>query len=136
MTDDVRGVAFGGPLERLRQAARVDLPRLADEYAQIRNACEATTGEDTRLDRPAYFGAPALRDSWTRLRDVVWSAAGETSDNLWELSRGLDAALTRFVQEDAAAADEMFQIRDRMQGDRSTGNDEWTVGHDDGHYPR
>ncbi|MEU4161456.1 hypothetical protein [Actinoplanes sp. NPDC026670] len=31
MADEMRGVVFGGPLERLRQAARVDLPRLADD---------------------------------------------------------------------------------------------------------
>ncbi|SDS37847.1 hypothetical protein [Actinoplanes derwentensis] len=136
MSDEVQGVAFGGPLERLRQAARVDLPRLADEYAQIRNACETTTSYDDRLDRPGYFGSPMLKNSWTQLRDVVWSAAGETSDNLWELSRGLDAALARFVHEDTTAAAEMLKIRNQVEGDRSTGNDEWTAGHDDGHYPR
>ncbi|MEV0901435.1 hypothetical protein [Actinoplanes sp. NPDC049802] len=136
MSDEMRGAVFGGPLERLRQAARIDLPRLADEYAEIRNACETTASYDDKLDRPGYFGAPALKDSWTRLRDVVWSAAGETSENLWELSRGLEAALNRFAHEDETAAREMYDARDRLQGDRSPGNDEWTVGHDAGDYPK
>jgi hypothetical protein len=136
MGDEMQGAVFGGPLERLRQAARIDLPRLVDEYAQIRNACETTSSYDERLDRPGYFGSPALKDSWTRLRDVVWTAAGETSDNLWALSLGLETALNRFVHEDDTAAREMYEIRDRLQGDRSPGNDEWTVGHDDGGYPR
>ncbi|GGN92412.1 hypothetical protein GCM10010112_79560 [Actinoplanes lobatus] len=136
MSEEMHGAVFGGPLERLRQAARIDLPRLVDEYAQIRNACETTSSYDDRLDRPGYFGPPAFQSSWTRLRDIVWTAAGETSDNLWELSQGLEAALNRFLHEDDIAAREMDEIRDRLQGDRSPGNDEWTVGHDSGEYPR
>jgi hypothetical protein len=114
MSDEMQGVVFGGPLERHRQAARVDLPRLADEYAQIRNACEATSGFDDKLDRPDYFGSPGLKGSWVQLRDVVWGAVGETGANLWELSQGLDAALNRFVQEDDTAAAEMYQVRARL----------------------
>jgi hypothetical protein len=110
----MQGVVFGGPLERLRQAVRVDLPRLADEYAQIRNACEATSGFDDKLDRPDYFGSPGLKGSWVQLRDVVWGAVGETGANLWELSQGLDAALNRFVQEDDTAVAEMYQVRARL----------------------
>lgn len=132
----MQGVVFGGPLERLRQAARIDLPRLADEYAQIRNACETTTSYDEKLDRPGYFGPPALKGSWTQLRDVVWAAAGETGENLWELSQGLESALNRFAHEDAVAAAEMLDIRDRVQGDSTPANDEWTVGYDGGSYPR
>jgi hypothetical protein len=135
MADELRGEVFGGPLERLRQAARIDVPRLADEYAQIRNGFETAAGSDGKLDRPAYFGGPALKGAWTRLRDDVWSAAGETSENLWALAQGLDAALERFIHEDTVAADEMFRSRAALEGDRSTGNDEWTAGHDDGHYP-
>ncbi|MEV4275050.1 hypothetical protein [Actinoplanes xinjiangensis] len=136
MVDEMQGAVFGGPLERLRQAARVDLPRLADEYAQIRNACESTSGYDDKLDRPAYFGSPALKGAWVQLRDVVWAATGETGENLWELSQGLDAALNRFVHEDTVAGAEMLRVRDRMQGDTSPANDEWTVGYDGGSYPR
>jgi hypothetical protein len=136
MVDEMQGAVFGGPLERLRQAARVDLPRLADEYAQIRNACETTSGYDDKLDRPAYFGSPALRGAWAQLRDVVWAATGETGENLWELSQGLEAALNRFVQEDTAAGHEMDVIRGRLQGDTSPANDEWRAGYDDGSYPR
>ncbi|BEL03472.1 hypothetical protein Q0Z83_016630 [Actinoplanes sichuanensis] len=135
MADEMRGVVFGGPLERLRQAARVDLPRLADEYAQIRNACETTKGYDDRMDRPAYFGSPALKGVWVQLRDVLWSAAGETGKNLWELSLGLDAAVNRFAYEDTVAGDEMRRIQGRLQSDRSPANDEWTVGYDSGPYP-
>jgi hypothetical protein len=136
MVDEMQGAVFGGPLERLRQAARVDLPRLADEYAQIRNACETTSGYDDKLDRPAYFGSPALRGAWAELRDVVWAATGETGENLWELSQGLEAALNRFVQEDTAAGDEMRVLQGRLQGDTTRANDEWTAGYDDGSYPR
>ncbi|MDI6104926.1 hypothetical protein QLQ12_40705 [Actinoplanes sp. NEAU-A12] len=132
----MQGAVFGGPLERLRQAARIDLPRLADEYAQIRNACETTSSYDDRLGRPGYFGSPALEHTWIQLRDVVWTAAGETSDNLWELSQGLETALNRFVHEGDTAAREMREVRGRLQGDSSPGNDEWTVGHDAGDYPR
>ncbi|BCJ40592.1 hypothetical protein GCM10010168_74200 [Actinoplanes ianthinogenes] len=135
MTDEMRGAVLGGPLERLRQAARVDLPRLADEYAGLRNECETSSGSDDRLDRPAHFGAPALKESWTRLRDLVWTAAGETSDNLWDLSRGLDYALDRFVQQDTEAADALRATRWTLEHDRTTTNDEWTAGHDGGHYP-
>nr|MDT0656786.1 hypothetical protein [Micromonospora sp. DSM 115978] len=136
MSDEMSGAVFGGPLERLRQAARIDVPRLADEYAQIRNECETTSSSDDRLDRPAYFGYPALKGAWTQLRDVVWTAAGETSTNLWDLAQGLDVALDRFIREDDAAADEMFRVRSQMEGDASSGNDEWTAGHNDGNYPR
>jgi hypothetical protein len=136
MGDEMQGAVFGGPLERLRQAARVDLPRLADEYAQIRNACETTSHYDDKLHRPGYFGAPALKGAWVQLRDVVWAATGATGENLWELSLGLDAALNRFVLEDTTAGEEMLQVRDRLQGDSSPANDEWTVGYDSGSYPR
>jgi hypothetical protein len=135
MTDEMSGAVFGGPLERLRQAARIDLPRLADEYAQIRNECETTSSSDDRLDRPGYFGSPALKGPWTQLRDVVWTAAGESSVNIWALAQGLDAALDRFIREDDAAADEMFRVRGQLEGDASRGNDEWTAGHDHGRYP-
>jgi hypothetical protein len=135
MSDEMRGAVFGGPLERLRQAARIDGPRLADEYAQIRNECETTSSSDDKLDRPAYFGSPALKGAWTQLRDVIWTATGETSANLWALAQGLDVALDRFIREDDAAADEMFRIRGHLEGDTSRSNDEWTAGHDDGHYP-
>lgn len=135
MSDEMRGVVFGGPLERLRQAARIDVPRLADEYAKIRNECETTASSDDKLDRPGYFGSPALRGAWTQLRDVVWAATGETSVNLWALAQGLDIALDRFIREDDAAADEMFRARTQLEGDTSRGNDEWTAGHDDGPYP-
>lgn len=135
MSDEMSGTVFGGPLERLRQAARIDVPRLADEYAQIRNECEATASYDERLDRPGYFGYPSLRGPWTALRDIVWTAAGETSANLWDLAQGLDHALDRFIREDEAAADEMFRARSRLEGDSSRSNDEWTAGHDDGPYP-
>ncbi|GAA1609375.1 hypothetical protein [Actinoplanes couchii] len=66
----------------------------------------------------------------------MWGATGETSDNLWDLAQGLDAALSRFVHEDDVAAAEMFKARDVMQGDRTGVNDEWSAGHDDGTYPR
>ncbi|SDT39686.1 hypothetical protein [Actinoplanes derwentensis] len=128
MSDEMHGVVFGGPLERLRQAARVDLPRLADEYAQIRNACETSASHDDKLDRPGYFGSPALRNSWTQLRDVVWTATGETSDNLAEPAQGLETALNRFMYEDDIAAAELTRARDLMQHDRAKTNDEWTVG--------
>jgi hypothetical protein len=135
MPDEMSGGVFGGPLERLRQAARIDLPRLADEYAQIRNECEMTSRYDDKLNRPDYFGSPALKSAWTKLRDVVWTAAGETGANLWSLSEGLNAALERFIVEDGAAADEMFRARSRMEGDQSKSNDEWTTGYDHGAYP-
>ncbi|WP_436519630.1 hypothetical protein [Actinoplanes sp. HUAS TT8] len=135
MSDEMHGAVFGGPLERLRQAARVDLPRLADEYANIRNECETSSGSDDKLDRPAHFGSPALKDAWTRLRDVVWSAAGETSDNLWDLSRGLNTALDRFVAQDTEAAAALRATRWDLQHDSTSINDEWTAGYDGGSYP-
>jgi len=136
MSDEVQGAAFGGPLERLRQAARVDVPRLADEYAKVRDGCETSSGMDNRLDRPGYFGSPGLKSSWVELRDVVWTAAGETSDNLWALSQGLEAALDGFIQTDTAAAAEMNKIRSQLEGDQSKSNDEWKAGYDDGYYPQ
>jgi hypothetical protein len=135
MSNEMQGAVFGGPLERLRQAARIDLPRIADEYAKIRSECETTSHTDVKLDRPAYFGSPALKDGWTTLRDVVWSATGETSENLWDLAQGLESALEKFIGQDQTAADEMYAARGRLQSDTSRTNDEWTAGYSDGHYP-
>jgi hypothetical protein len=137
MSDEMHGAVFGGPLERLRQAARVDVPRLADEYAKIRNECEASSGTDDKLDRPAYFdsGAPAFKNSWVELRDIVWTATGETSENLWDLSRGLDVALDAFIAQDTAAANALKATRWDLEHDGTTINDEWTAGYDDGSYP-
>jgi hypothetical protein len=135
MSDEMQGAVFGGPLERLREAARIDLPRLADEYAKIRGGCETASHSDDKLSRPAYFGSPALKDAWTQLRDVVWTATGETGENLWALSQGLEAALEHFMNEDHTAADAMQALRGQLQGDKSQSNDEWTAGYNDGRFP-
>ncbi|GAA2700036.1 hypothetical protein [Actinoplanes palleronii] len=135
MSDEMHGAVFGGPLERLREGARVDLPRLADEYAKIRNDCETSSGSDDKLDRPAYFRSPALKGAWTQLRDVVWTAAGETSENVWALSQGLETALDTFIAQDTEAGKELAKSRLDRQGDGTTTNDEWTAGYDTGNYP-
>ncbi len=134
----MHGAVFGGPLERLRQAARVDVPRLADEYAKIRNECETSSGSDHNLDRPAHFdsGTPGFKNSWVALRNVIWTAAGETSENLWDLSRGLDGALDRFAAQDIEAANALKSTRWDLEHDSTTVNDEWTAGYNDGNYPR
>ena len=135
MGDEMQGAVFGGPLERLRQCARVDLPRLADEYAKVRDGCQTSAGSDGLLDRPDYFGSPRLKDAFTPLRDVVWTAVGATGRNLWDLSRGLDTALDGFVEHDTAAKNVMNGYKAALDSDTSTGNDEWTGGYHDGDYP-
>ncbi|GAA4905976.1 hypothetical protein LX16_3436 [Stackebrandtia albiflava] len=135
MSDEMQGTVFGGPLERLRQCARIDLPRMADEYAEVRNGCETSKSADSALERDAYFGAKALKDPWVQLRDLIWGAAGETGANLWALSVGLDQAVSDFAEQDTAAGAEMERHRLDLQGDYDPGNDEWRGGYDDGDYP-
>ena len=136
MGSPLQGAGFGGPLERLREGARVDLPRLADEYAKVRDGCEASSESDGKLDRPDYFGSPRLKDSWVPLRDVVWGAVGETGDNVWALAQGLEATVEGYIAADSGAAAEMNKIRGQLQGDHSTGNDEWKAGYENGQYPK
>lgn len=35
MSDELEGERFGGALEELRRAARINLPRLASEYSKV-----------------------------------------------------------------------------------------------------
>ena len=135
MNDEMQGTVFGGPLERLRQCAQIDLPRMADEYAAVRNGCESSKGGDSVFDRDSYFGAKQLKTSWVQLRDLVWGAAGETGANLWALSQGLNGAVNAFATQDTAAGAAMKKISDDLQTDYDPGNDAWKGGYDEGDYP-
>lgn len=135
MNDVMKGQVFGGPLERLRQCAQIDLPKMADEYAEVRNGCESSKSADTALERDSFFGAKDLKEPWTKLRDLIWTASGETGANLWELAQGLDKAVTNFAEDDTAAGNEVEKHRKALSEDYEKGNDEWKGGYDDGDYP-
>lgn len=135
MNDKLSGEALGGALERLREAARIDLPKLADEYAKVREYCEATKEVDGKLDRPAYFGGTKVKDAWLPLRDLIWTASGDTGDNLWALSQGLGAAVDDFAEQDAAAGNEMRRLKGELETDKDPANDQWKAGYDDDSTP-
>lgn len=135
MNDELTGKEFGGALERLRQAARIDLPKLADEYSQVRDDIDSGSSVDDKLDHDSYFGANELKADWTPLRDLIWTASGQSGDNIWALATGLDGAVTSFADVDTAAGAAMDKERKKLENDGDASNNEWKDGYDKGDTP-
>ncbi|HZE38977.1 MAG TPA: hypothetical protein VE172_09220 [Stackebrandtia sp.] len=126
MTGEMSGVELGGELNKLRTAARVELPRMADEYHQIAADLSGTAGT-TAFHRPEdYFGPRVVDYSWSRLRDLVWNASDNTAATLVGVGSLLGKALDDFVAHDAEAAQRLDVYRNEAQNDSTTSNDEYT----------
>ena len=135
MNDELTGKEFGGALERLRQAARIDLPKLADEYSQVRDDIDSGSSVDEKLNHDSYFGPNVLKADWTPLRDLIWTASGQSGDNIWALAGGLDGAVESFAEQDGAAATELDKERKKLENDGDASNNEWQDGYDKGDTP-
>lgn len=120
MVEEVEGREFGGPLENLRQISKVYLPHMAGDYSEVTACMEVTSKADTAFQRSGDFGPMVFESSWTSLRDVLWTASDQTSDNLWLLAEGLKKAADAFYHDDGVAADKV----DVLRGDFESQNGE------------
>lgn len=136
--NELRGKEFGGELEQLRQAARVNLPRLADEYATAMTAVSDTsTASVMAFSRDEYFGGhmgPAY-DSWKQLRQILECALGESGANIASVAQVLDWALDDFIEADGEAADAMRDAQSNFEDENGPEKEEWNGDYEDPFVP-
>lgn len=126
VNDQVTGKVFGGELEKLRRVAVVYLPRMADDYTAVTSSMSQSVSGDSVFQRSGDFGPQALKTSWASLRDVLWTSADQTSDNLYSLASGLKKAMEDFAAQDSDAARELNDARAEFEANKGPGGQEWS----------
>lgn len=125
MNDDLDGKKFGGALEELRRAARINLPRLADEYHEALKHIQDASKYESRFT-PAHFACDgrSFQSAWEQMYQMVEFGIGTTMNNYWEVADVLDTALESFIEQDSAAAEELE--KQKLETDKMDGGEGWS----------
>lgn len=124
--DSVSGKTLGVHLERLRQIARVDIPRAANDYAAVSDAIAETESTASKVfNEEVDFGIGKIESPWIYIRDTLWAGAGDTSAHLWDVGEVLDSAVVEWAEYDDEAGAELEQWRDEIEDSSKEGIHEW-----------
>lgn len=140
MSDELTGKQFGGALEELRRAGRVNLPELADLYStaagKLANTHDglksALTREENLSSGSSEYSFKShgyMYESWVQLRDILESAFCDSSKNFWSIGETIGWAVDAFAEEDTKAAEYMDKEKAEL------GANPWATEHSDSFEP-
>ncbi|TQL77549.1 hypothetical protein FB566_3108 [Stackebrandtia endophytica] len=123
MTKPSSGAEFGGALEELRRAARINLPRMAAQYSDVADHLGFAGTVDDAVTLPGYFQENGPQGkfpaAWNDLQALLHNAVDISASSYEMVAEALDIAIDAFCEQDEDAADRMLDLKKELE---STGH--------------